>query len=129
MSRRIVYQLAGTSACVSTLTTPGTASAGATSTVLEQRVVALGARHLEVQEAGRVAVLEELRAAGDVAERVGALDRRADDVEVVVAPLGEVGAVDLLGLDRHQTPPSTYWIPPAALRRCAASRIALMIDS
>ena len=93
---------------------------------LEQRVVALGARHLEVQEAGRVAVLEELRAAGDVAERVRALDRRADDVEVVVAPLGEVGAVDLLGLDRHQTPPSTYWIPPAAV--AALRRVEDRVD-
>ena len=36
-----------------------------------------------IKRTGRVAVLEELRAAGDVAERVGALDGLADDVEAV----------------------------------------------
>ena len=97
-----MYQLFGTSSWVRTRTTPGTASAALTSTSLQQRVVALGAVHLQVQHPGGLHVLEELRAAGDVAERVGALDRRADDVEVAVALGGEVAGVELLGLDRHQ---------------------------
>jgi hypothetical protein len=87
--------------------------------LLEQRVVALGAVHLQMQHPRRVDVLEELRAAGDVAERVRALDRGADDVEVAGALGGEVGGVELLGLHQRTT----------AARRCAASRIALMIDS
>ena len=80
-----MYQLFGTSACVSTRTTPGTASAAGDVDAVEQRVVALRAVHLQVQQPGGLHVLEELGAAGDVPERVGALDRRADDVEVAVA--------------------------------------------
>ena len=79
MSLRIVYQLFGTSSCVSTRTTPGTASAADTSTVMRawwrsDRCI------LQVQQPGRVDVLEELRAAGDVAERVEPLDGGADDL-------------------------------------------------
>jgi hypothetical protein len=44
-------------------------------------VVALGAVHLQMQQPGRVVVLEELGAAGDVAQRVLTLDGLADDVE------------------------------------------------
>ncbi len=88
--------------------------------VLEQRVVALGAVHLEVQQPGRLRVLEELRAAGDVAERVGALDGRADDVEAALALLAEVARVDPLGLHGHAG---------TAFLRSAASRIAAMISS
>ena len=80
-----MYQLFGTSSWVRTRTTPGTSSAALSVDVLQQRVVALGPVHLQVQHPGRVDVLEELRPAGDVPERVGALDRRADDVEVAVA--------------------------------------------
>ena len=60
-------------------------SAPEVSTSTQLRVVALGAVHLQVQQPGRVDVLEELRAAGDVAHRVEALDGLADDVEAVVA--------------------------------------------
>ena len=51
--------------------------------VLEQSVMALGAVHLQVQQALGDRVLEVLRAAGDVAERVHPLDGVADDVESV----------------------------------------------
>jgi hypothetical protein len=68
------------------------------------RVMALGAVHPQMQHPGRVDVLEVLRAAGDVAKRVQALDRLADDAEAV-------------GRGAH------------ALIRSAASRIARMIDS
>jgi hypothetical protein len=51
----------------------------------EQRVVALGAVHLQMQQPGRVHVLHEDRLAGHVAHRVQALDGLADDVQSVVA--------------------------------------------
>ena len=89
--------------------------------VRQPRVVALRAVHLEVQHPGGVRVLEELRAAGHVPERVGALDGRADDVEVARALLAEVAGIELLGLEGHQR--------TTAVRRAAASSTALMIDS
>ena len=78
-----MYQLFGTSLCVSTFTTPLTASAARRVHVDQLRVVALGAVHLQMQQPLRDRVLEVLRAAGDVAERVEALDGVADDVESV----------------------------------------------
>ena len=46
--------------------------------LLDQRVMARRAHHLEVQHAGETDILIELRAAGDVAARVGALDALSD---------------------------------------------------
>ena len=95
---------------------------------LEQRVVALGAVHLEVEHSRRVDVLEELRSPGHVPERVRALHGLADHVEVVPGVVClEVRPVDALGLQCHRH--ASWATATAARRRAAASRIALMIDS
>ncbi len=72
---------------------------------LEQRVMALGTVHLQVEQSRRIDVLEELRSAGHVPERVRALHGLADHIEVVAGVVClEVGPVDLLGLQGHHAP-------------------------
>jgi hypothetical protein len=87
----------------------------------EPGVVAGRPVHLEVQQAVRSDVLEELGAPGDVPERVGPRDHGPDHGEVVLLVLGrEVPGVDGTQPVTHET---------ALLRRPAASRIAATIGS
>jgi hypothetical protein len=89
--------LFGMSSWVRILTTPGAASRARVDGD-DARVVPLRAVHLEVEEVGELEVLEELRASGDVAARVDALDDGTDRLELARAfgvLVGEVARVDL----------------------------------
>ena len=116
-----MYQLFGTSSWVSTRTTPGTSSAALRSTSASSAWWRSERCIFRCSIPVGYVSSKNSRAPGHVPERVGALDGRADDVEVARALLAEVAGIELLGLEGHQR--------TTAVRRAAASRTALMIDS
>ncbi|GAA3207416.1 hypothetical protein GCM10010468_23600 [Actinocorallia longicatena] len=87
-----------------------------------------GSVDLDMGEVGEGPVLEELRPAGHVAERVRTLDGGADDGEVRGALVLEVLAVDRVDAC-HQTCASRLRAGEAARRTAAAVRMALTIGS
>ena len=84
-------------------------------------MVMRAAHNLEVEQSLEGVIVEETRTPGDMAGHILALNALADDVEIVIALIGE----QILPHIEHRALPQACFWPRAP----AAARTALMIGS